>query len=163
MISMCIISNMKALTTLDIDHILTNNSVTSQYYIGTYPACILPYSDQKQYSFVTNVENHSEKGLHWTAWYVQDNTILFFDSFGRRYDDETLPGNFKEFVKSFDKVVCAKKRVQSWTSVTCGHFCINFLYLLSLGLDFRFFLNQYTYNFEKNDEEVFEFYQSICD
>ena len=93
---------------------------------------------------------------------MQNRTVFFFDSFGRRFDDETLPNHFTEFVKSFDRVVCTTKRVQSWTSVTCGHFCVHFLYVLSLGLDFKFFLNQYSTNFEKNDEEVYEFYQSIC-
>ena len=130
---------MEALTTVDIDRILMNNSVTKRHYIGTYPACIIPSSKQKQYSFITNVETHDKQGLHWTAWSIKNDTISFFDSFGRRYDDETLPSYFSDIVSSFDNVVCTKKRVQGWTSVTCGHFSIHFLYLMSLGLDYQFF------------------------
>jgi hypothetical protein len=152
---------MEPLSTVDINHILMNNSVTSRHFIGTYPACVLPTSRRKQYSFITNVDAHDEQGQHWTAWSVKNDTVSFFDSFGRKYDDETLPTYFSDIVDLFDGVTYSARRVQSWTSVACGHFSIHFLYLMSLGLDYSYFLNEYSINFEKNDEIVNAFFRSI--
>ena len=51
--------------------------------------------------------------------------------------------------------------MQGWDSVACGFFCVHFLYMKSLGLDYDEFLADYTMDFEKNDKIVYEFYNSI--
>ena len=55
----------------------------------------------------------------------------------------------------------SKVQIQSFNSVTCGYFCIHFIYVLSLGLDLEFFLNEYSNNFMKNDEFVVDFVNSL--
>ena len=160
---------MEPLTTIDIDSVLFNNSVTKRDFIGTFPSCIVPYSTRKCYSFIANVDEHDEKGKHWVSFFAfrqgkksgPANSLAFFDSFGRKYDDETLPEHFTDIASSFDHVIYSRTRVQGWESVACGYFCVQFLYFMSLGLDYSSFLNEYSTNFEQNDEIVMDFYKSI--
>ena len=53
---------MKALTTKTINGILKQNPVTKKNFIGTFPGCILPSKNAKQYSFITNTDLHHQSG-----------------------------------------------------------------------------------------------------
>ena len=152
---------LEPLTTTQLDDILLNTSVTSKSYIGTYPSCFSPTSTRPYYTFISNTEEHDENGEHWCAWVVKDDTVCFFDSFGRSPNDETLPKYFKDIVKKFKIVRYTNYRVQDWSSKACGYFCIHFIYVLSLGLDYKDFLNDYSRDFEKNDSVAFNFVSSI--
>ena len=152
---------LEPLTTTQLDDILLNTSVTSKSYIGTYPSCFSPTSTRPYYTFISNTEEHDENGEHWCAWVVKDDTVCFFDSFGRSPNDETLPKYFKDIVEKFKIVRYTNYRVQDWSSKACGYFCIHFIYVLSLGLDYKDFLNDYSRDFEKNDSVAFNFVSSI--
>ena len=152
---------MEPLSTLDINRILRANSVTDSYFIGTFPACITPTTEKKAYAFITNIDDHNMPGQHWNAWFIEGRRVTFFDSFGRYWDDDTLPGHYKDIAEPFERVTYSNTRLQGWDSFACGYFCIHFIYFKALGLDYEDFLNEYTNNFEKNDEIVFEFYNSI--
>ena len=45
--------------------------------------------------------------------------------------------------------------------MACGHFSTHFIYVMSLGLTYDSFLKEYSFDYEKNDEIVSEFYHSI--
>lgn len=152
---------MKPLTTLDVNTFLGANSVTKKHFIGTYPSCITPKTNKKTYAFITNTDEHDLPGQHWNAWFVEGQKISFFDSFGRDYEDVTLPKHYREIARSFKQVNFCTIRLQGWDSVACGMFCIHFVYLRCLGLDYNTFLNEYTTDFEKNDLIVQEFINSI--
>jgi len=152
---------MKPLSTLEINRILEENTVTKKYYTGTYPSCIALRTKKKTYAFVTNTDEHDKTGQHWNAWFVEGEKIAFFDSFGRDWEDATLPKHYRDIVEPFEQITYSTSRVQGWDSVACGFFCIHFLYVKSLGLDYEDFLNEYTNDFEKNNNIVYEFYKSI--
>ena len=152
---------MKPLTTIQLNNVLMNNPVTKKYYIGTFPGCVIPAVKSKKYSFITNTDLHDQQGEHWNAWMVQGQKVLFFDSFGRDPSDSTFPEIYKELLNGFKILNYTKTRVQNFTSSTCGYYCIHFIYLLSLGLDFEFFLNEYTDDFMKNDIAVIDFVNSL--
>lgn len=149
---------MKALTTKNLDDILKNNSVTSRFFLGTYPSCMSPNTTKKKYSFITNTSSHELGGSHWCGWMVDDKKITFFDSFGRHPSDLAFP--YKDIIRGF-KLEYNKKQVQDFSSVTCGHYCIQFLYILSLGLDLDFMLKDYGSNLENNDISVYDFVKHI--
>ena len=149
------------LTTTQLDNILFNTSVTRKNYIGTYPSCFLPESTKPFYAFISNTEEHNENGEHWCAWMVKDDTICFFDSFGRPPNHKSLPTYYKDIVKKFDYIRYTNYRVQGWSSKACGYFCIHFIYVLSLGLDYKDFLKDYSQDFEENDYVAFNFASSI--
>ena len=152
---------MKPLTTIQLNNVLMNNPVTKKYYIGTFPGCVIPAVKSKKYSFITNTDLHDQRGEHWNAWMVQGQKVLFFDSFGRDPSDSTFPEIYKELLNGLKILDYTKTRVQNFTSSTCGYYCIHFIYLLSLGLDFEFFLNEYTDDFMKNDIAVIDFVNNL--
>lgn len=153
---------MKPLRTEDLNKILKNDLVTSKTYLGAFPSCIFPKTKKKQYSWISNTDNHVEKGEHWVCWFVNGNKVNFFDSYGRHPDDSTLPFNFQEFANQFNVIKFSTKRVQRWDSSACGYFCVHFIYVLSLGLDYDVFLNDYSKsNFKMNDYFAVNFVKSI--
>ena len=152
---------MKALTTQALNYILKKNPVTNKNIIGTFPGCISPSKNVKQYAFITNTELYHQSGEHWNAWIVKENKIIFFDSFGRDLKDTSFTDNYKTIVKKMNNLEYSKVQIQSFTTVTCGYFCIHFIYVISLGLDLECFLNEYSNNFMENDKFVFDFVNSL--
>ena len=152
---------MRGLTTVQLNDVLMRNAVTNKSYIGAFPGCVKPWVKSKKYSFITNTHLHHKSGEHWNAWVVHGEKILFFDSFGRDPRDSSFPDIYRELLNGFKFFKYSKTQVQNFTSFTCGYYCIHFIYVLSLGLDFEFFLNEYTDNFEKNDLTVIEFVNNL--
>ena len=152
---------MTPLSTTELDRILGQNSVTKGTFLGTYPACIFPKTKKKLYAVITNTHEHDRAGQHWNSWVVRGDKVSFFDSFGRSPDDETLPEHYRDIVKMFKHVAYTTDRVQGWDSIACGYFCVHFIYMLSLGLDYNTFLDEYTNEFETNDDIVYKFYKLI--
>ena len=152
---------MKALTTLQLNNVLMKNPVTKKIYIRTFPGCLIPSIKSKRYSFITNTDLHHEHGEHWNAWVVHGDKILFFDSFGRDPRDPSFPEIYKDVVNRFETFKYTKTQIQNVTSSTCGYYCIHFLYVLSLGLGFDFFMNEYTDDFRRNDIDVIEFVNNL--
>ena len=152
---------MKALTTIQLNDLLMKNPVTNKSYIGTFPGCVIPTVKSKRYSFITNTDLHHQRGEHWNAWKVHGEKILFFDSFGRDPRDSVFPNIYKELLNRFKIFKYTKTQVQDFTSSTCGYYCIHFIYVLSLGLDFTFFLNEYTEDFMRNDVTVIDFVNNL--
>ena len=152
---------MKPLTTIQLNEILMKNSVTKKHYIGAFPGCVIITVKSKKYSFITNTDLHNQRGEHWNASMVQGEKVLFFDSFGRDPRDSTFPEIYRELLNRFEIFKYTKTQVQDFTSSTCGYYCVHFLYVLSLGLDFEFFLNEYTDDFTMNDIAVINFVNNL--
>jgi hypothetical protein len=74
-----------------------------------------------------------EKGSHWCViWAQNPATACWFDSFGER-----PPAEIKEYIDyNFKKLQINPHKFQSVFSNTCGHFCIAFIYFMSIGFDF---------------------------
>ena len=152
---------MRALTTKNINRVLKTNSVTKKYFLGTYPACILPSRSNQPYSFITNTHKHDEPGEHWNAWFINKNKLSFFDSFGRDPRDVSFPQFYGDIVRQFSHVSFTVHSIQDISSVTCGHFCIHFIYyVLSLKLDLHFFLSDYSDNLRDKDTLAVNIYNS---
>ena len=151
----------KPLNTLELDKILTDSTVTRQKYLGAFPSCVHPKTQRRSYAFISNTDRHHEDGQHWCAWVIKNDTISFFDSFGRGPRDPSFPHNFQNIVKDFKHVQYTNTRIQNWTSKTCGYFCVHFIYILSLGLEYEDFLREYSNDYLSNDLIVIDFLNSI--
>ena len=145
----------------DVDRILKNNSITKRHYIGTFPACMFPDTNRERYSFISNTQEHNEPGDHWVGWFIRDGKVTFMDTYGRAPDDETFPHYFSDFIEKFDNVEFSRVKIQSISSQLCGYFCIQFVYIMSLGLDIDAFIKEYTTDTLVNDILVYDFVQSI--
>ena len=151
---------MKALSTIEIDQILKKNSVTRDRFLGTFPSCIYPQTDRKENSFISNTDYHDAPGRHWIAWYVNQSTVTFFDSFGRAPFNDYFPVQYTDFIDKFDRVIYMNGALQKSDSVACGYYCIHFIYVFSLGLTFDSFLEDY-YDLKNNDIVATDFVYSI--
>ena len=143
------------LTTHQLDRILSRNPVTQRLFLGTYPSCMTPNTRKRKYTFIQNTQEHDGKGIHWCAWMVDGDKITFFDSFGRHPLNPAFPLHFKDIIHGF-KLHYNNKRVQDFSSAVCGHYCIHFLYSISLGLDLEFMLCDYGRDFKDNDRFVYK-------
>jgi hypothetical protein len=152
---------MSGLNTREIDGILKNNAATRRSFLGTYPACMKPKTRKHFYSFITNSEEHDKPGEHWNAWVVRGDSVTFFDSFSRDPRDEQFPNHYRKLIMNFDKVKFVCQRVQSASSTSCGLFCIHFIFVMSIGLNVQSFLDDYTKNYAKNDDIVFDIVNGI--
>ena len=150
-----------SLSTQQINKILEENNVTQKNFIGTYPACMHPLTNKKIYSFITNTDDHYSGGTHWNAWFVKNDTLAFFDSFGRSYKHAHFPRYYANFAKQFKEINCSTVQIQSVDSWTCGHFCVNFLYSQSLGIEYKDFITNFSNILHDNDFVVLDFINSI--
>ena len=90
---------------------------------GTFACDNLPKLNQKRpFSFVANTDKKSGPGKHWVAFYIGEQQIEYFDSFGR----DLLPC-FRKYIGSRNYIY-NDKRLQSFLSTVCGHYCIFFIY-----------------------------------
>ena len=92
---------------------------------GAYSRDNLP--KMKDGAFVINLDEYSDIGTHWIAFYARNNNVTYFDSFGVEH--------FLKEVKTFISNKNIKTnifRIQAYDSVMCGYFCIFFInYLLT--------------------------------
>lgn len=116
-------------------------------FIGVFPCDIHPKinTNKQQYSLIFNTGDSSTAGEHFVAIYFNKKTFYYFDSFGRKPDDNNI-------IKFLSKQICKQRRkkklivwnkpVQDVNSSYCGFYCIGFL------------LHKY-YKF-KNFEKIFQ-------
>ncbi len=151
-----------ALSTKHINTVLKDNEFTKRYFLGTFPSCaVKTLPSGKTFGFVTNDQRHDQKGSHWNAWWANSDSVLFFDSFGRSPMDISFPHGYRDILLNFKTFKYVKNQVQSFDSFTCGHFCIHFILIMSLGLNVDSFLTDYTNNTNKNDVTVLKIIESI--
>ena len=126
-------------------HPLTNFEIQEYYqneprFNGVFSRDNLP-NNIKNSTYVINLDEYHDIGTHWVALYVNNKTIIYFDSFG-----------VEHITREIMKFIARKKiiniyRIQAYDSILCGYFCIGFI-------NFRFnakSLTDYTNLFSSNN------------
>ena len=72
--------------------------------------------------YVINLDEYADVGTHWIALYVQNNKVIYFDSFGV----EHIPKEIKRFI-GHKNTKTNILRIQADNSIMCGYFCIGFI------------------------------------
>ena len=89
------------------------------YNYPIYPRDSKIYSDR---GFV-NIDDGSQSGTHWCAFYLKDNKSLYFDSFGGSPD--------KFLLNQLPKpIIYHNYKTQDINSKLCGSYCLYFFYLI---------------------------------
>ena len=143
----------------ELNEFMFGNKATNRYFLGTFPACDMPVAIE-DCSFISNTHDHLLPGEHWNAWFFKNNRLLFMDSFGRSPTHKDFPVYYRNYAEHFNYEYNTVA-IQGFDSINCGLFCLHFLYLISYGLDFNFFLNLYSLDTNKNDDVVVSFYNSV--
>ena len=95
----------------------------------------------KNGAYVINLDEYHNIGTHWVALYVNNKTIIYFDSFGV----EHIPKDIMKFIGN--KNIIDIFRIQAYDSIMCGYFCIGFINFMFNGNS----LTDYTSLFSPND------------
>ena len=80
----------------------------------------------KNGAYVINLDEYRDIGTHWVALYVNNKTIIYFDSFGV----EHIPKEIMKFIGNEQRSsakACIIFRIQAYDSIMCGYFCIGFI------------------------------------
>ena len=107
-------------------HRLTNSEI-QEYYQNELRFNIVFSRDNlpnniKNGAYVINLDEYHDIGTHWVALYVNNKTIIYFDSFGV----EHIPKEILKSIGNNKKIITNIYRIQAYDSIMCGYFCIGF-------------------------------------
>ena len=150
-------------------HPLTNFEIQEYYqneprFNGVFSRDNLPNNNNiKNGAYVINLDEYHDIGTHWVAWYVNNKTVTYFDSFGV----EHIPKEIMKFIArtSFGlgsrrkKIIRNIYRIQAYDSIMCGYFCIGFINFMFNGKSLTDYTNLFLPNdFDKNDNIILKYF-----
>ena len=108
-------------------HPLTNFEIQDYYkneprFNGVYSRDNIPKTI-KSGAYVINLDKY--EGTHWIAFYVKDNEITYFDSFGVEHVSKEI----KKFIEH-KNIKTNIFRIQADNSIMCGYLFIEFIYFM---------------------------------
>ena len=111
--------------------LLTNFEIKKYYQIepkfnGAYSRNNLPQI--KDEAYVINFDEFKSIGTHWIALYMNNNNIIYFDSFEVKH----IPTEIKKFIGN-KNIITNIYRIEAWDSIMCGYFCIGFVDFMLKG------------------------------
>ena len=145
-----------------IPHCLLTNFEIKDYYEneprfnGVYSRDNLPKIIQNE-ACVINLDEYADVGTYWIAFYVKNNEVIYFDSFG----GELVPKEIKRFIghKSTKTNIF---RIQADNSTMCGYFCIGFIDFMFVERSLIDFTNLFSPDdFEKNDKIILNYFNNF--
>ena len=124
-------------------HPLTNFEIQEYYqneprFNGVFSRDNLPNNNIKNGAYVINLDEYHDIGTHWVVLYVNNKTMIYFDSFGV----EHIPKEIMKFTgneQSSSAKACNKNiitnifRIQAYDSIMCDYFCIGFINFMFNG------------------------------
>ena len=138
------------LTNIEMQKYYQNKPIFNGSYSGDNLAKI------KDGAYVINFDEHYDIGTHRIALYVQNNDVIYFDSFGVEY--------ISKEIKTFINKKNIKRNIfiiQAYDSMMCGYFCIQFIDLMLAGMALTDFKNLFSpNNLEENDEIVLNYFMA---
>ena len=103
----------------------------------------------KKGAYVINLDEYENTGTHWVSLFVKANKVIYFDSFG-----------IEHILEETDKFIGNKKikasifRMQTYDSVMCGYFCIEFINYMFKSKKLLDYTNLFLPNDFKNNDQV---------
>ena len=130
---------------------LSSHPVTGKIFKGVFARNRIPtFSKNERLSFVVNTDPAHKPGKHWLAFYINRNTVYYFDSYG------IPPKGFEKILSSRPNKKYFTRRLQG-NGKECGHYCIFFI--LQMCQNERLSLNMFSTDLNANDRIVKRFIQ----
>ena len=108
----------------------------------------------KDGTYLINLDEYADLGMHWIALFCNRNEIVYFISF----DVEHVSEEIKEL--SGIKTIANIFRVQASNSVMCGYFCVGFIDFMLAGKKLTDFTNMFSpHDFDKNDGIILSYFK----
>ena len=141
-------------------HPLTNFEIQEYYqneprFNGVFSRDNLPNSI-KNCAYVINLDEYHDIGTHWVALYVNNKTIIYFDSFGV----EHIPKESIKFIGNNKNIITNIYRIQAYDSIMCGYFCTGFINFMFDGNNLTDYTNLFSPNDlkKKNDDIILKYF-----
>ena len=77
----------------------------------------------KDRAYIINLDEYSDIGTHWVAFFVRSNDVTYFNSFGV----EHISKEIRTFVDRSLSITTNIFRIQAYDSIMCRYFCIGFI------------------------------------
>ena len=148
-------------------HPLTNFEIQKYHtnelkFNGVYSRDNLP-DKIKDGAYVINLDEYSDIGTHWVAFYVYNGNVTYFDSFGVQH----IPKEIKTFSSrplsstSHNKNIKTNIfRIQAYDWIMCRYFCIGFINFTLDGKTLTDFTSLFSpYDFDKNDNITLSYFK----
>nr|DAC81397.1 TPA_asm: adenain [Pimephales minnow adintovirus] len=140
-------------------------------FLGVLPCDQLPKKPVRTLPTmaIVNTDPAGLPGEHWLAVYLpEQGPACFFDSFGNPPNSPRFPTTIEHFLATnHPQVLYSDRRVQDYSSNTCGQHCLFFLYHLAKGCDYDRVMKLYSEDYIKNDKMVSRFVKRlrphVCD
>ena len=109
----------------------------------------------KNEAHVINLDEYSDIRTHWIAFYVLNNNVTYFDSFGV----EHIPKEIKTFIGN-KNIKTNIFRIQAYDLMMC-RYCIGFINHILVGKTLIEFTNLFSpNNFKKNDDIILNYFMT---
>ena len=139
---------------------LSDKLKSSNGFIGVFSRNELPKIKSLPASLVINTDPSYRLGEHWVAIYInEDGFGVYFDSYG-------LSPLIQEFI-GFLNNNCPNgwtynsTTVQGLHSITCGEYCVLFVYMSSIGYSLCKIIKLFTSDLELNDKIIDNIYKKL--
>ena len=100
------------------------------------------FTEIRDGAYVINLDEYSDIGTHWVASYVNNNDVIYFDSFGV----EHIPKDIKAFIDRSLSITTNIFTIQAYDSIMCGYFCTEFIDFMLAGKTLTEFTNIFSLN-----------------
>lgn len=141
------------LNTFEIDRFMRKDPFIRQMYGGVKAIDQLDILPKEPSIYIINHDPSTEPGTHWIALFI-DSTPEHFDSLGH-YPINSLQNYI---IINGPNYIVNTKRVQSYTSNSCGIFCLFFSYFRCRGYSFNEIMHMFSDNLVVNEFVVQSFY-----
>ena len=109
----------------------------------------------KNGAYVINLDECRDIGTHWVALYVNNNTVIYFDSFGV----ENIPKEIIKFIGNNKRIITNIYIIHAYDSIMCAYFCIGFINFMFNGNSLTDYTNLFSPNdFKKNDDIILKYF-----
>jgi hypothetical protein len=133
--------NSQGVSNLYLDSFMKKISIS---FRGTFSCDNIPIFKESNIAVISNLSREQDIGSHFIAFFISDDTIIYFDPFGI----ENYNISIEEYLKKYKKqIIYSEQRIQAYNSSHCGYFCVIFILCLDNNVSLRNFLEL----FNKND------------
>ena len=105
-----------------------------------------------------NLDESENSGTHWVSLFVKTNEAIYFDSFGIEHISKEINkfiNNDTTKSSSLKRIKSNIFRIETYDSITCGYFCIEFINYMLKGKTLLDYINFFSLNnFKKNDRVI---------
>ena len=106
-------------------------------------------------TYIINLDEYSDIGTRQVAFYVKNNDITYFDSFGV----EHIPEEIKKFINGSLSITISIFKIEAYDSIMCGYFFIRFIDFMLARKTLTDFTNLFSPDdFKRNDGVILKYF-----